>query len=210
MNTDNLDFYDGLHVGNLSSYAKTVGIENSSELDFLIVKALIDESSSIVDLGCGEGRVIDGLIERNYWGKILGVERCRQYFDFLKEKYRKNSNVDILNLDILNDDLPKADLAFLLWNTFMEFSLDEQKSLILKMRGFRNLVIDCQNLNFVSRYSQKVSDNERRIVINGNEVIQRIPSFFEMNLWAKESGKNMFFFEYKTKKDFERVMYIFN
>ena len=74
-NKNNRGFYEDMLAGTFDKYAKMSGIESALELDVINNYFPILNSASILEIGAGEGRVINGLLKRRYRGVIYGVER---------------------------------------------------------------------------------------------------------------------------------------
>ena len=103
-------------------------MSNADELNHPTLENLIQKSKTILEIGAGEGRIIQGLVNQNYQGKIFAVERSRAFLDHLRKEYSKNNNVEILEGDILYKILPRVDLGLFLWSGILEFNKRDQKT----------------------------------------------------------------------------------
>ncbi len=56
---------------------------------------------NILEPSCGTGQFIDRLIDKEYNGKITGIELDTDIYKIIKKSYKKNKNVDILNDNFL-------------------------------------------------------------------------------------------------------------
>ena len=103
-NIDNNNFYEKLASNGLEDIANQGGI--ATGCDVLYVKDFWENAKNILDVGSGYGRVIDCLLDNNYSGKIVSLERCETLFDSLAKKYLNHSQVRTLKVDL--HDLPSS------------------------------------------------------------------------------------------------------
>ena len=136
-------FYNAMPIGILGKYAENSGLRFAPELYMDSIIKVIYKSKSIIEIGAGEGRVIDGLLRLGYQGNIIGVERSQKHYDLLKRNYRHNPKIEICRKDILVDDLPKADLGFFLWAEICNLNEKQQIGIIEKLsRNVDTLILD--------------------------------------------------------------------
>jgi len=85
---------------------------DNSEKDFIIksLKSLNKVDSVSLDIGSGNGRIVDFLIELGFT-HINAVDASIEMVSFLKEKYKKNDNVEsTLKINSMDDVSGKYDL----------------------------------------------------------------------------------------------------
>lgn len=80
---------------------KDQGATNSQPSHWLILKELFAKSKftaddKIIDIGCGQGRVIAFLLKRRFPGKIYGIELDPDIADSCRDWSKKYSNVSIM------------------------------------------------------------------------------------------------------------------
>lgn len=129
-NKDNWQFYDDFPRGALSKqYEQRAGLAGAPELD--LVQEYWKSASSILELGAGEGRVIEGILHRNYQGQICTLERHPLFLEQLHERYQNNSQVTIVKGELLQPEkLPQAKVGLWLWAGILEFSPKEQQKVL--------------------------------------------------------------------------------
>lgn len=155
MSAKNKEFYENFPVGKLNGeYALNAGLSNAYELEHPIIKNFVNKLKTILEIGSGEGRIIQWLIDQGYDGKIFAVERSKPFLDYLRKEYSQYNNIEILEKDIINDSLPGVDLGLFLWSGILEFDEKDQKILVEKLsENCKKLVIDtpCQ---YFSQYNR--------------------------------------------------------
>ena len=71
----------------------------------------------LVDVGCGEGRVINFWLSRRLKNPIIGIETVEAVAEEARKRYRKYPNVSIVTGDALSN-LPRNGTLFYLYNPF--------------------------------------------------------------------------------------------
>ena len=71
----------------------------------------------LVDVGCGEGRVINFWLSQGLKNPIIGIEAVEAVADEARKRYRKYPNVSIVTGDALAN-LPRSGTLFYLYNPF--------------------------------------------------------------------------------------------
>jgi hypothetical protein len=79
----------------------------------------IDPSDVLVDIGCGEGRVINFWLSQGLTNPMIGIEAVQAVASATSERYRKYKNVAIMGGDVL-DNLPNHGTLFYLYNPFSD------------------------------------------------------------------------------------------
>ncbi len=132
-NAENKAFYRILPLGEMNSWIKASGLAQASELDLILEN--LSSVPEILELGAAEGRVVEGLLSREYTGTIYAVERDEIRCDLLRKRFRDHSNVKILQKDILEDELPNSHMGLWLWAGIIEFNSNEQRNALQKLSG---------------------------------------------------------------------------
>jgi ubiquinone/menaquinone biosynthesis C-methylase UbiE len=90
-------------------------LTNASFINFL--GAFLDEvpgydlnNKKIADFGCGTGELVAEIAEKYPTAEITGIEISEAQFKTAVERNRENSNVTLINRDVLKSDL--KDIAF--------------------------------------------------------------------------------------------------
>jgi hypothetical protein len=79
----------------------------------------ISPDDVLVDVGCGEGRVINFWLSQGWKNPMIGIEAVEAVADEARKRYRKYPNVSIVTGDALAN-LPCNGTLFYLYNPFGE------------------------------------------------------------------------------------------
>ena len=85
----------------------------------IFARVPISERDVLVDVGCGEGRVINFWLSQGLKNRIIGLESVEAVADRTRERYWKYGNVTIVAGDALAN-LPPNGTLFYLYNPFSE------------------------------------------------------------------------------------------
>jgi hypothetical protein len=85
----------------------------------IFARVPVRENDVLVDVGCGEGRVINFWLSRHVTNLIIGIEAVEAVAMSTSERYRKYENVTIITGDVL-DRLPRHGTLFYLYNPFSD------------------------------------------------------------------------------------------
>lgn len=96
----------------------------------------LPEFGSIVDIGSSTGNMIDKLmpltIERS--ANVVAIENSISMWKVLQKKYADNKYVVVQNVNIINSEMPKADV-YILFLTLMFIPIKDRKALINSIRA---------------------------------------------------------------------------
>jgi hypothetical protein len=209
-NKENAAFYERMPAHLLRDrYEKQSRIESLS--DVALLKLFWEDSCSLLEIGAGEGRVIDGLLQRNYSGMIFGLERCARLCKNLREKYVLNKNVKIIEQDLLdNKQLPCVDVALWLWSGMVEFNYDEQKEAIHKLGKYvtHTLCLDVPRLGTKTNATEQ-HDNRGELREPWGTAYAYFPSQDEILSYTADSAfKLKQSVDVQTAPDRVRTLYI--
>jgi len=90
----------------------------------IFARVPISSSDVLVDIGCGEGRVINFWLSQGRKNPIIGVEVVEAVAERARKRYRKYPNVSIVTGDALAN-LPCNGTVFFLYNPFSEKAVAE-------------------------------------------------------------------------------------
>lgn len=162
-----------------------------------------------MELGAGEGRVVSGLIERKYDGDIYAIERPDNLCKCLFNKYKTFRNVHILQMNLLNNKLPNADIGLWLWSGILEFSKNQQLDLVKKIRKkVSTLVIDTPRIGAETNATFQ-GRQFAEIKTDWGIIRAYMPCEEDMQLYAKNAGLNLKeVISYETRTERKRIIYI--
>ena len=75
---------------------------------FEILLAIAEEITSIIDVGCGLGDLLEFLLNKKYVGKYLGLDFVNEFIEFTNVKYKDTANVIFKPFDLTKDELPRT------------------------------------------------------------------------------------------------------
>lgn len=140
--------------------AKRSGISHGEDVSQ--IKDLILQSSSILEIGAGYGRVLKYIFGLGYSGILDAVENDIDYYQFCVDHY--NNKASIYHADIMSwcPD-KKYDLVLWMWTGIAEFKPEEQEKLFRKLANMITpsgyIIIEKKDLG---------SDDSDRVVFEGN------------------------------------------
>ncbi|MCA9497393.1 MAG: hypothetical protein KC589_10720, partial [Nanoarchaeota archaeon] len=207
-NFDTNNFYDSMPIGTLNKYAQISGLSNGPEL--LIPKVLneIKNSKSIMEIGAGEGRVIDNLLKLGYKNKIIGIERSKNFYELLKKKYHNEDKIIILQKDFLSDELPKVQLGLFLWAEICNQNEKDQINIIKKLStNLETLIVDSIIMGEESNATSN-SNNKFIFEMEWGKLEGQITSPQIILKSSKKYFKNCQTWEYITDNSKKRRLYL--
>jgi hypothetical protein len=83
----------------------------------IFARVPISPNDVLVDVGCGEGRVINFWLSRGFKNQIVGIEAVEAVADEARKRYQKYRNVSIVTGDAV-ENLPRNGTLFFLYNPF--------------------------------------------------------------------------------------------
>ena len=85
----------------------------------IFARVPVTKSDVLVDVGCGEGRVINFWLSQGWQNRMIGLEVVEAVAERTRTRYRKYTNVSIVTGDALAN-LPPNGTLFFLYNPFPE------------------------------------------------------------------------------------------
>lgn len=105
---------------------------NTQNIRFKVLKQISPklENSTVLDLGCGFGDLLDSLEEDFNIQKYIGIDIEKDFIEYAR-KERGSEDVEFLEADFLNMELPKVD--FVLISGSLNFKIDNAKQIYLDL-----------------------------------------------------------------------------
>ncbi len=210
-NADNNVFYEHVKASGLAELAKKAGLESCCDLQILL--PLINNATSILEVGAGYGRVIEFLLANNYRGEITAIERSASLYEHLKSHYK--SNAALLNIDIFQSNKIPArfDLILSMWLGIADFCRDEQPKIISILKKLLapggKLVIDTMPDETKLLQSKQIDKKTFLLCVNGSSVYIRKPHDEDIRSYANQAGfSQVERRHYLTTTNRERVLYV--
>lgn len=212
-NASNNQFYESLKAEGLKYYAKEkAGLDTGCDLD--MITSYLEAATSILEVGAGYGRVLDYILKNNFSAKVSAVERSQILFNFLKKKYKKEINLNYLDIQDNSKIKKRFDLILFLWSGISEFSSKEQPNLIhrlsklLKKKG--KLIIDSISPLNQPLEVEKIGIQSYCINLDNIKINTYVPTLSQIKTYANEAGlKSIEHITYNTNTGRKRVIYIF-
>lgn len=210
-NTRNQRFYEKLSIDTLSNLAITGGLDTGSDL--ILIQKLIEQASSILEVGAGYGRVLKHLQDVCYKGKLTAIEQSHNFFQHLRSMHDTFAQLHHGDIVDFKTDT-KFDLILWLWSGIADFGKEEQPLILKKLRSFLHdtgtLVVDTmpieiQPLNSIVQHGQDHAIESTNIPTHHGY----FPSHNEILDHAMKYG-----FKEVTKKDYitttgrNRILYL--
>jgi SAM-dependent methyltransferase len=210
-NQDNIDFYNKMSIIDFISYAKASGLTRGEDVKQL--KDFILSSSSILEVGCGYGRVLKHILELGYKKKLEAIDTNKKYYDFCKDRY--GHKVKFYNKNIINfEPLYKYNLILWMWSGIFEYSKDEQKYLFGKLSNLLSEtgILAVERINYHdSKCNLNIDGNNWLLkgVHNTNEYIY-IPTENDIRSYAESNLKIVNKINYFAGEGVLRTIYLFS
>lgn len=121
---DNRQYYENIPVEVFDRYTVTGGFKNGCDVD-IIYDRFLKNSSSIIDVGAGYGRVLKHILDRGYSGKLIAIERSKNFYARLYENF--SNYIELFNCSV--EDFKKtkvADVVLCMWSILSEWPKEEQ------------------------------------------------------------------------------------
>ena len=126
---------------------------------------VVDKKTNLfLDIGCGNGNILDTILEINKKVKVYGIERQTVVATKLINKYKGYSNIEIINNDIQNITFNhKFDMINMSYMLFY-LNLDEQKILfeaISKLLSSDGNLVICQYFPNIENFQMRMAISEK-------------------------------------------------
>lgn len=209
MNDANIEFYRRIGASKLQELAALQGLAQTPEIPLLM--PIIKDAQLLVEIGAGYGRIVKGLKNNGFQGKVVAQERCPELCQVLRQDC--NGDAEIFEADIKRQQYPqKPDVLLWMWSGILEFTPEEQQSVIQSLFGHLQkggiLVIEIPR---EIRYVGKPID-ERKIVVDTEwgRLDAYLPSEEELLTYGAKAGfAHHQTIHYQTDTGLKRSMYVF-
>jgi tRNA (cmo5U34)-methyltransferase len=101
-----------------------------------IARNYLTEGGVVVDVGASTGNMIDKLMPlvEERWADVVAIEKSQSMCNILQKKYKKSDYVVIENNDVINHELPNADVL-IVFLTMMFIPIRKRKALMSALRA---------------------------------------------------------------------------
>lgn len=212
-NKTNKEFYRNVPLDVFKGMTNQGGFAQYKDLR--LIADFIPKDAKVLELGAGYGRCIDFLLEQKHQGEIIGVEQSKTFLDVLKDKYKNNTHVHIIDDDISTMEIDfKADVVLWIFSGLLDFGKEEQVLLLSRIRSWMNkgakLFVDIPQLTKLSiaRYTA-----EQHVLMETpyGHIETYLPSKEDVEKYAIDAGyAEVRSIDYDTDTDKKRTMFIFS
>jgi len=209
MSEHNIDFYQNIDLDFFKNIAVLQGFDTCYDLD--IIFDIIKDSKNLVELGSGYGRILQGLLNRHFEGKITGVERSKKMIDYLQKHLSKD--IELLNQDYRFFEMSQSpDVVLLIWSGILELSRLEQNKLIQDI--YKKLSPDGIFVSEIPRQLKYVGvhigKQEILVETEWGRLEAYMPTHQEMLDFREAANfKKVEVIEYTTPSDLKRAFYVY-
>lgn len=215
-NQDNDEFYGDIGAEGLIKLSHKAGLFTGCDVKKFA--QFWQYKHSVLDIGSGFGRVINALIDNGFKGRITGVERNHQLFNYTSDVYKDTSTVTLLNQDAytyIGDNFDKKFGAiFMLWSGLEDYNPKEQHLIIKRFSQVLEedgcIFIDTMPMGVQPLDSERLTERAFLFRSENNSIIRIYePSYNEMDEYAKSAGLKILRLEtYLTDTDRPRWLYV--
>lgn len=209
MNDANIDFYRRIGANKLRELAAIQGLTQTPEIPLLM--PLIKDARLLIEIGAGYGRIIKGLKNNGFRGKIVAQERCPELCAVLRSDCADEA--EVFQADIKRQLYPEQPDALLwMWSGILEFTPEEQQTVIRRL--FAHLKCDGILVIEIPREIRHVGKpiDERRIIVDTEwgRLDAYLPSEEELLDYTEKAGFTpLQTIHYQTESGLKRSMYVF-
>ena len=101
-----------------------------------ITRNYLTDGGVVVDIGASTGNMIDKLMPlvEERWADVVAIEKSQSMCKILQKKYKQSDSVVIENNDVINHELPNADVL-IVFLTMMFIPIRKRKALMSALRA---------------------------------------------------------------------------
>ncbi|HVV68174.1 MAG TPA: class I SAM-dependent methyltransferase [Gammaproteobacteria bacterium] len=211
-NKDLIEYYENVPVSVLRDFAIKGGFENGCDID--LIYPYIANTRSIIDVGSAYGRVLNQLILKKYSGKISSIERSKNLYKHLLNKYSKKVNIYNADIRCFHPNAQYEAVLFL-WSGIGDFAKSEQLPLLEHMRSWlkpEGIMILDTILNTIVPGNASVNDDNSFILNSAYGTAYGYkPSEKEIDEYGKQlKFKYIKHIPYQTPTQRQRILHIFS
>lgn len=211
-NRDLIDYYENVSIEEFKEFTVKGGLAGCCDVE--IIYPYIKSTAALLEVASGCGRVIDGLLQLGYAGKIYGIERSQNFFNYAVQAFKNNPKVDLILGDI-SEYKPnqKFEAVLWMWAGISDFSKNEQLSIIKKLKNFLApggvFIIETINHNLVPKNATFVIGKNYMIEAGYGNAYGYLPSSEEIKNYAKQVGLSYIKkINYETSTGRDRIIHI--
>lgn len=207
---DNLAFYETIRPQDAEMVAEQSGLASCQDIELIF--PFIKSKKTLLEIGGGYGRVIDGLVARNFKGTIEIIEPSKVFYKFLSDKYKENYKIYYENIQNFKIN-KKYDVILWMWSQINEFPPDKYFELISNLKKHLNynglLIIDTMEENIVPLFTSNKKERYMLVNIESNKIkLFMIKKNEIINLAQKIGFKNIDIIDYETINQRKRNLFI--
>ncbi len=208
---NNTQFYEVEKIqAILSNYAQRGGLQAGEDLD--VIYNDIKDSSALLDVGAGYGRIIEQLLLRRYNGKIYAVEQSHIFCETLRKQF--GNQIMLYEGNILTyQPSEKFPTILCLWSILTDFTPPEQIEFIQYLRDLLTqdgkIYLDTTIHNQQPANATSLQQQEYAIEELDGKLRGYIPSPEEVEAYCQQSGMRLEkMIRYQTSTQRLRIMYV--
>lgn len=162
--------------GNKVSNFKHIGANDVYHTDYSVMPLIfsnlcIDPEDVLVDVGCGQGRVINYWLSKNYQNQIIGLEIDPDIAKNAESQFANRFNVKIIQGDAV-ENLPPEGTVFYFYNPFDEQKVVEFEQKVREITRENQIKVIYYNPKSISVFD-KQRWNVRKIDFDKNFGVKR-------------------------------------
>lgn len=168
-----------------------------------LIKTYIEKSDSIIDLGCGSGRIGEFISrDQNY----LGIDNSKGLIEIAKKNYYTNNNINFQVSDIISVKLPKNDFDLVLMIATIhhiptkELRLQTIKNAVTALRPGGKIVITSWNL-WQKKYRRHLFNYKLKLL--KYKIISLNDAFIP---WKTKNGERKRYIHSLTKRELKIML----
>ena len=210
-NSENNNFYAEIKVDGLMKLATKAGLLNGCDIRTL--KPYWINSSNLLDIGSGFGRVVSALLENKFRGNITAIERNDEQYTYIAKKFGHNIRSIHADIRALYYFKERFDTILFLWSGLADFSSQEQPTIVKTIANLLNkngtLVIDTMPMDLKPLDTEQFGKQSFLTKAENSIVHTYEPSYTEVQSYAKSCGLTILeLIRCKTDTNRERWLYV--
>ncbi|MFT5617761.1 MAG: SAM-dependent methyltransferase [Arenicella sp.] len=205
----NFDFYSAMQLEHFEEFANLTGFDTGIDIEILF--PYLKNAETLVELGAGYGRAIHFLLQKEFEGKIIAVERIDRLIPHLQQRFQ--DKIQLVQQDITKLKLPKkADFFMWLWSGILELNPTEQLHSIKQV--YKNLkpggTFAIESPDKTVRIVGKL-EGDRKVTLETEwgALEAYLPTESEIRNYAEQAGfSNFQTIRYQSTVGLDRVFYL--
>lgn len=133
---------------NYNEYWLMRGFHEPSLKRAKIISKNINSGLRILDIGCGDGTIIDFIFKNNSPSKIVGIDISKEAVNYTKKRGYEAYKMDVFSQEFI-DFLNKNEFDYIIITEVLEHVIDSEKVILtLKKYSYRAIFISIPNSGF--------------------------------------------------------------